>query len=178
MILITITEQGATPGILKKLWNQLTKQCWTELGTYWHAHLREKHFTHAGATEYAYDKRQGEHLLRSWDKGFSRTYTYRKLQRFGHTYPLVWSGASRTLTKIRNIQATRDGVRVVMNAPTLNFRKGNRGIGKTMREEMTTVSAREQVVLAGVWDQAFQKGIDAVKEQSSKRLYELAIRGR
>lgn len=177
MILITVIEQGATPGVLKKHWNTLVKACWEALGSHWHARMREKHFTHAGATEYGYDKRQGERGSQS-GLGFRSSYTGRKLRRFGHTLPLVWSGASRTLSQIRNVRTTRDGVKVVMNTPTLNFRKGKLGKGKTMREEMTTVSAREEVELAGVWDRSFQMRIEGTKEQSAKRLYELAIRGR
>ena len=175
MIQITVTEIGATPGILKKHFNALTKKCWEAMGNYWHAHLREKHFTHAGATEYGYDKRQGERGSPG-DKGFRRSYTGRKLRRFGHTYPLVWSGASRTLTRIRNVKSTKDGCRVVMNVPTLNFRKGKLGRGKTMREEMTTVSQRERELLPGVWDREFQKGIDEVREVSAKQLYAMSQR--
>jgi hypothetical protein len=177
VIQITIIEQGATPGILKKHWNALVKHCWEAMGNHWHAHLREKHFTHSGATEYGYDKRQGERG-NPGDKGFRSSYTGRKLRKFGHSLPLVWSGASRTLSRIRNVRTTKDGARVVMNMPTLNFRKGKLGKGRTMREEMTTVSARERVELAGVWDKAFQERVDGVKEQSARRLWELAIRGR
>ena len=132
MISINIIEKGATPGIIKKLWNKLARECWIAMGEHWHREMRAKHFTHRGASEYGYDKRQGEGRSPG-DKGFLRTYTGRKLRRFGHTYPLVWSGASRTLSAIRDVRATRDGSRVVMNTPTLNFRKGKLGRGKTMR---------------------------------------------
>jgi hypothetical protein len=195
MIAISMYERGATPGLLKKLWNKLAKACWSEVAIHWHKEMRPKHFTHAGAREYGYDKRQGEGGIGRHDdwralgagasftdrmgrRAFYRTYTGRKLQRFGHTYPLVWSGASRTLTGMRNISATKSGSRVTMNAPTLNFRKGKTGTGKTMREEMTTVSSGERVVIAGVWDRAFQSGIEGVREESAKHLFGMAMRGR
>lgn len=158
-----MTETGAVPGVLKRELNRLLKQAWETLGIYWHANFREKHFTHAGATEYQYDKRQGEDRSQG-GKGFFRTYTGRKLRRFGHTLPLVWSGASRTRSRIRDVRATRAGVRVVINAPTLNFRKGRLATGKTMREEMTTVSAKERRDLAVVHEKALKQGIEDIRE--------------
>lgn len=183
MIRIAITETGAVPGVLKRELNRLLKEAWAAIGLYWHKNFRPKHFTRAGAREYGYDKRQGEdgavgenpgdfggmHGMwraqrRLGPRGFFSTYTGRKLQKWNHTNPLVWTGISKEQSEQRNIQATRNGVKVVMNTPRLNFRKGKLGMGKTMREEMTAVSAAEAEVLAQVYDTNLTRGISDIKE--------------
>lgn len=128
------------------------KAAWLAIATIWHQNLRPKHFTHAGAREYAYDKRQGEV---GSGRPFKGSYTARKLRLFGHTLPLVWSGASRTRSAIRNIKSTSKGARVTMNVPTLNFRKGRNAKGKSMREELTTVSLPERKALANYLGRVF-----------------------
>jgi hypothetical protein len=165
MIKISIKETGMVPGMLKREFNNLMRQCYRAMGTWWHAQMRPKHFTHRGATEYGYDPRQGERG--SGAKTFKRSYSGRKLRKFGHTLPLVWTGASRTRSLIRDIRVTKDSARVVLSTPTLNFKRGRKpGAKKTLREEMTTVSDGERKELARVFDRAFEA---AVRENRDER---------
>lgn len=63
------------------------------------------HFTHQGATRYGYQKRK-------------TGYEQRKLRRFGHTYPLVFTGQSkREILSRVNLSFTGKGVRVRVVAP-------------------------------------------------------------
>jgi hypothetical protein len=116
----------------------------TWAGRYWDQTFREKHFTSAGATEYGYTPREGERGNPS-SKGFRRSYTGRKLRKFGHTRPLEYTGESRRRTRSPRIVATAKRgealVRIKMDSPGLNRRYSGSRIN--MRQEMTTVSTRE-----------------------------------
>ena len=160
MLYIEVKQRGATPDLLKREFNRLSKESWEDLGSAWHKDMRPKHFTHRGATEYGYSPRNKEYELR-------------KFRRFGHTYPLVWSGSSRTLSGIGNIRGTRGDVRVVMNTPTLNFKRGKLGSlsgAKTLREEMTTVSDAEVEPLTEVCVKGFDAKAAFIREESWSRI--------
>ena len=160
MLYVEVRQRGATPDLLKRTFNELSKTSWDDMGREWHKTMRPKHFTHRGATEYHYSPRNKEYELR-------------KFRRLGHTYPLVWSGASKKLSVIRNVRSTRGGVRVVMNTPTLNFRRGKLGSlsgAKTLREEMTTVSDAEVKALTEVWVKGFDARAAFIREESWSRL--------
>lgn len=109
------------------------------IATWWHRKFRPKHFTIRGAREYSYQPRGGSRGLREPEPG---SYTARKKIAFGHTRPLEWSGESKALTRIRNIRFSSTRARVVMRAPTLNFKSGRRR--ETMRDELTRISRREK----------------------------------
>ena len=132
----------------------------TAIGHYWHRALRPKHFTHRGATEYNYEPRVGER----WNlgsKGFRASYTGRKLRRFGHTRPLVYTGQSERDSKIARIVATSKRVRVIMTLPRLNWRHPSRG--KTMREELTTISKGEERLLLRLFRDRVIAGLNGIK---------------
>ena len=143
---IEIRTRGLAAG-RKAAHNRALKYAWEQTGVYWHEHFREKHFTSAGATEYGYKPRQGERG-RQGAKGFSRSYTGRKLKKYGHTRPLELTGQSRASTRTRKVTATSKGARVVMRAPALNFKA--RGSDINMNEEMRTISPAESKVLSRV----------------------------
>lgn len=167
MVLIRVTERGAVPGVAKRELNTMLKAAWEETGVHWHRSMRPKHFTHAGAREYGYTPRKGERGA-AGTKGFRQSYTGRKLKRFGHTLPLVYTGESRELTRIRDVRATSKGVRIVMNAPKLNFRSRHSTIN--MRDEMTRISAGEARELVAVLDAAYQRRLDAVRDVRTREI--------
>jgi len=117
------------------------KEAFGDAATMWHREMRPKHFTHAGAREYNYARR-------------SERYTRRKLRTHGHTYPLVWTGATRNLTRICDVRTTSKGARVVMRAPKL-LRPG----GPNMAEELRTVSAAENRRIAAAFDRSVNQGL-------------------
>lgn len=149
MILFKIKYQGAVPRLAQRELRRLLRDSFEDAGVFWHRMFRRKHFTKAGAREYGYTPRKGEQAGRG-SKAFRRSHTGRKLRQFGHTLPLVFTGQSRQLTRIRDIRATSKGVRIVMRAPGLNRRP--RGGRINLREEMTRVSIRERDALVKRFD--------------------------
>lgn len=168
LVIFTIKHTGATPGVTRRRLNQIMKQAWRAAGGFWHQTLRPKHFTKRGAKEYGYSPRQGEAGHRGKPIKFARSYTGRKLRDQGHTRPLEYSGASRTLTRIRDVRATSKGGRVVLHARTFNRPRKNATM--SMREEMTAVSAKEQKQIARVIDKVIQKLLNASRVVRRKRL--------
>lgn len=140
--------RGATPKLAARVRNQVQKEGIEKSLSHWHAHMRPKHFTHEGAREYGYTPRQGE---RGSQHRFKGSYTQRKLQKFGHTRPLEFSGTSKALSANKNIKATSKGGRCKINAPALNFKHPNSTI--VMRDEMTRVTRAEASEIA---EQVFQ----------------------
>jgi hypothetical protein len=130
MLLLKITESGVTPRKLRPIVRQMQITMFGKLGAYWHRYFRPKHFTAAGAAEYGYTPR-------------TQKYTRRKLRTFNHANPLVYSGESRELARMKDIRATSKGVKIVMPAVRkLNFTpKGGR---IKMADELRTISAGEQ----------------------------------
>lgn len=139
MFLIKVTERGATPKLTAKQHRHHTRDMLNNAGVKWHRDYRPKHFTKAGAREYGYEPRGGEQRSGSPFKG---SYTAKKLRLFGHTRPLVFTGESEARTRVRDIRANSKRVRVVMNAPALNFRPTPQS--PDLRDEMTRVSPAEQ----------------------------------
>lgn len=116
------------------------KGAFLTMGAYWHQHFRKRHFATVAYREYDYAPRKGDELPFG-SREFWRSYVGRKLRKMGHRLPLVYSGASRTLAKIRDVRATSKGGRIMIHAPTLNLRpKGGR---INLREEMARISPRE-----------------------------------
>lgn len=129
------------PGMKKSEFNRGLKGAWAEAGEHWHRRFLKKHFANAATREYSYRPRQGE-AGNPHPKGFKRSYTGKKLKKYGHTRPLELTGTGRAMAeKNHDVRSTSKGVRVVMRAPVFNFRSKKSLIN--MRNELTTVSAPE-----------------------------------
>jgi hypothetical protein len=167
MLVIKLRSEGAVPKVAKRTLNKSYKAAFQSAGLHWHRRYSRKHFTAAGAREYGYSPRQGERMGRG-TKRFRKSYTGRKLRLFGHVLPLVWSGASRLLARIRDARSTSKGVRVLIHARTLNRpRKGGK---KSMREEMTTISDREERRLKQQIGETLTRRFARIRTKSTKRL--------
>jgi hypothetical protein len=151
---ITMVERGATPGLSAKWHNEAAKEGWQHTGRYWVEHLRDKHFTPEGAREYGYKKRKGEGMAVN-SKGYERTYTARKMARFGHTDPLTYSGDSRRGMQSAKVSATGKGGTIRMPSGNLGFRPPKSQIN--MRDEMARISQGEAPELAGVLAQRYHR---------------------
>ena len=167
MALIKITETGAVPGITKKELPRIHRLIMLEVGMLWHQKMRPKHFTQEGAVEYHYKKR-------------TEKYTRRKRTMFGHEDPLVFSGASRTLSAnatIRPFARKADGemvagVRVSMPVKAFNFiPKG----GKiNMVQEFKRVSPREIKEINRYIAVRFKELVKELKRYKTQTLYKWA----
>ena len=160
---IKIRERGPTPGLLKRAFNAMKQKCFLAAGIFWHKEFRVKHFTKSGATEYGYTPRKT-----SGKYGFKSSYTGRKLREKGHTKPLVWSGESMALTRMRDVRATSKRGRVVIRAPRFNTQPKNSTID--MRYEMTRVTEREAVQMIRVYDHSLDSQLRAFRATQSKTI--------
>lgn len=155
--MILIKTNGTGAGIPKRQLNQMLRSGFEELGVKWHREYRPLHFTNQASTRYNYQPRQGERGSNVPFRSKNRlSYTARKLRNYGHTKPLVLTGESEQLTRIRNVTATSKGCRVRMNAPTLNFRPH-------MREELTRMIDSEREALTKTLDDHIDSELEKIK---------------
>jgi hypothetical protein len=166
MILLGMTERGATPRHLRRHMRRILKEAWEETAIHWHRHMLPKHFTQQGAREYRYTPRKGERG--GGGKSFRRSYTGRKLAAKGHTRPLVYSGLTRFSTRLRQITSTSKGARVRLNVPAyIRWRLRHSKID--MADELTRVTAAEEAELTRVLEGAIQRRIDGIADVTLTR---------
>jgi hypothetical protein len=169
LIRTRIEYRGAIAALLKRseFNKMILKPSWQKTGVHWSQHFWEKHFTEAGAAEYAYLPRAGQ-LLPRGSKRYRESYTGRKERQMGHTRPLEWSGDLKRESRRQMIQATSKGVTVRMRARKANWRNPKSRIN--MAEELGTLSIREQRELRGVLDKGIQGGIDRIRSRITKTI--------
>ncbi|MCG8407561.1 MAG: hypothetical protein MI923_20380 [Phycisphaerales bacterium] len=167
MIIFTFKERGPVPRVIRKEFNRIKKSAYRHIGNYWHRFFLRKHFTRAGAKEYGYLPRKGESGNPD-PFNFKRSYTGRKLKRFGHTNPLVFSGESMRRAMVRIVRSTSRGARVVMKAPAFNFRNKHSNIN--MREELTRVSRPERQKKVQLFDRFLDRRLEAINKTRTVRI--------
>lgn len=165
-VYLTVKYTGAVPGIARKLLPGIKKTAYGAAGVDWHRTARPKHFTKAGASEYGYAPRKGE-AGNPHRGGFRRSYTGQKLAKMGHTRPLVYTGQSMALTRLRDVRATSTGARVVMNAPGLNRR--NPASKVNPRAELTALSDADRDRAARTIDQSMDASFKAITTTETKQ---------
>jgi len=140
------------------------KRAFYHIGKYWHEHFLPKHFTHAGAREYHYEKRKGQGET---GKKFKQSYTGKKHRVLGHTLPLVYSGETRQrATQTQIIKANSKRVRVILRANKLNFIPTGGSIN--MLQEIRSVSDAENKVLQDEFNKHFQMTIERTNAKKKK----------
>jgi len=166
IITFNITRTGWMADISRRKFNACLREAFRAIGVYWWKHFRSKHFTARGAAEYDYQPRKGEGGNVD-EKDFRRSYTGRKLRRFGHTRPLVWTGKSERDSRTARIVATAKRVRVKMTLPRLNWRHESRR--QTMREELTTISAKEETKLRKLFRDVLVIGLYRIRGRKRRK---------
>lgn len=147
---ITVRERGPVPRGMRKAFNAASKRAWADVGVYFHEHLREARFTEEHARAVGYTRRRGEAMPRG-TKAFRRSYTGRKLQRFGHTRPLEFTGDTRRAMRTATLAPTSKGVKVrYPGARAFNFRHPQSQV--RMNEEFRRLTHAETMLLAEVYD--------------------------
>ncbi len=163
MILFKVKYTGAVPSVARQALGRIKRESWRQTGEHWHGRYRPKHFRRSGAREYGYAPRTGEPGSSNPKGGYMR----RKRREKGHSLPLVWSGTSRQLTRLRDVRATSKGARVVMNAPGLNRRHPKSRIN--MRDEMTRISVRERTQLTKVLDGGLDRRLRQIRTRRTRK---------
>ncbi len=142
MILNVRYEGAASAKVAKRQLNKITRTGFLALGVMWHKDFRPKHFTRGGAGEYGYRPR-------------TTAYNAKKLKRFGHKDPLVFTGESRTRSRIRNVKATRKGNRISLGTPRINF--------SGRASELRVISRTEKGVLTNRMQRHMVKELNGLK---------------
>lgn len=133
MVKATFIGFPTKPGMQRQI-NDEVREEMRAMGQAWKERYLPKHFTRAGAREYAYKDR-------------TKGYMMKKARKQGHQDPLVYSGESRARALgAGNIVATaiakKASVAVSVNANTLNFRAAGKG-GIDLYNEVIAVADGE-----------------------------------
>jgi hypothetical protein len=117
---IEIRERGRAPRRLAKAYGQASKTSWRETGLHYHQTMRPKRFTVAHGKAAGYQPRKGDEF--AWGtKQFWKSYVGRKVRKFKHRRPLVWSGETERRARAVNIVAQRNVAKMRYALNALNF---------------------------------------------------------
>lgn len=167
MLGIEVRYKGAFPKLKKSVWNkQVSIPTIREALEHWHGKFRAKHFTEEGAREYKYAARKGQNIPRGTKK-FNRSYVGRKLAKTGHMRPLVFSGVTERLARVRDIRVNSKRGRAIL-PPGLNRKHPKSRI--RMRDEATRVSSREEATLERIADRSVTAKLNAINTTERKKL--------
>lgn len=172
MVLFTMTEIGAVPGVMLKTLRPILKKGFMEAGRFWQRELLPGHFTRKAISKYNYEPREGDvggkatilFVGRDGKPRRKKSYTTRKQEKFGHKLPLVWSGASRALAGTGKVTATSSRVRITVPAPNLNRRPH-------MREEVVAVTPQEEIQLARIIERYVTVSFNKSRRRKVKKLF-------
>ncbi len=160
-IAFRVEYRGVPGAITQSRLNELLKAAYLRMGEYWHERFREKHFTAQGGREYGYGARSGERLHRG-SKRWKRSYAGRKYSRSGgNPRPLVWSGETEILSRIKNVTATKNSCTVRLRTPKLNYRP-------QLRDEMTRVTQQEERSLLRVFRDNLRQSLKTERTRGLK----------
>ncbi|MCA9270967.1 MAG: hypothetical protein KDA41_20945 [Planctomycetales bacterium] len=170
---ITFKERGATPRGMAKRLNVHKRAAGQLMGNYFHRNLVDKRFTEPHAQEAGYTKRKGESIPRG-DKRFRRSYTGRKLRKYGHTRPLEFSGETRQrIRAYANITATSTSRHTTVKVAYPGARRFNLRHPKSrinMALEFRRIVPSEFTPLARVYDADLEQRLRSDSEPAIQRL--------
>jgi len=138
-----LRDRGSTPRGMARRINAMKKQSWDAAAILFHAEMRDARFSHAHARAAGYAPR-------------SRMYEKRKLKRFGHTYPLQFTGRTRRAVNMARITTTGRSARVAYaGARVLNFRNPKSQVNAVL--EFTTIIQNEADRIAKEFDNTLDR---------------------
>lgn len=172
---IKVRERGATPRGMAKMMNIIKRRAALKgMAHYFHEHLRAKRFTSEHGATAGYHKRKGEGMPRG-SKQFRRSYTGKKLRKYGHTLPLVHSGESREAAKSANLSATATSNSTTARAAYPGLRKFNWRHPKSrinMALEFRQITKYEAAWLAKSYDEELDRGLGEVTHTEERTVSE------
>ena len=123
-------------GIGKRVLNNAFKDTLRDMGEEWHAKFLHLHFDESAYTRYGFYQRKGGGMSPG-AKGFKSTYVGKKLKKYGHNRPLVFTGQGIIEAfGPAKIRGSHKEARVVLPSK-FNFRHPKSRI--SMRDEITRV---------------------------------------
>jgi hypothetical protein len=131
---------------MRKVINAAMKDAWFQTGAEFHRENSDKRFTHRHASEAGYALR-------------SKNYERRKLKKFGHTNPLVYSGTSRLASRAASVTSTSKTVKIrYPGLRVFNFK--NPKMRADMNKEFTTVLPQETQASARYFDEKLDRKLN------------------
>ena len=157
MIAFVLDYRGPTPRGTKRALPRIQKEAFIDLGQAWLGDMLPDHFRQSAVSKYGYTQR-------------TAGYRAAKLRVKAHRKPLVWSGDTEKYAKAnsRVASATSRGVRIVVNAPTLN--RTPKGRALNMRREVVAITTDEIEVLNGRFERLVERKLNRVSENRRVRL--------
>ena len=153
---IKIRERGAVPRNMAKQHRQASRQAYQEIAEQHHRENTPKRFTKEHAAAAGYRKRKGEEM-QFRTKAFWGSYTGRKLRKFGHALPLVFTGQTRDRARMATIQVTTNRGQIRYSVNALNFNPWT-------RDEFISLTPAEVATLGqtfeGVYARIFDRDLD------------------
>jgi hypothetical protein len=150
-----IKYTGPVPGssnMRQSQFNQIVRDAWIEVAHFWHEHILPKHFTEEGGREYGYMARKGDQVS---GKAFNSTYQGKKLKKWGHQKPLVWSGELEQKSHVAGITATATSSgsqckTTLPNCQKANWKNPNTKID--MPDELTRFSEADREIIVRMFN--------------------------
>lgn len=162
---ILIKQTGPTPELMKREMNAIMTGTLAAVADN-HFRFMHMHFEPIAFSRYGYKPRKGMNLS---GKPFYRSYTGRKMKRFGHMLPLVYSGESRDLALgNKDVRATRKEARLVQHARGLNRRNPRSDI--RMNDEIRAIAPSEEREAVRVAEREFKKRVRAITATKTTRV--------
>ena len=125
---VSLTVIGP-PTVRKSDYNKMARETMRTLGNQWHKRFRAPHFTLGAYTRYGYLRRKP-------------TYDRIKKKAVGHVKPLVLSGTSEALSRVKTVRATKNSSTVRM--PIRQFNRVSRHSKIDKVKEFQTVAITEK----------------------------------
>jgi hypothetical protein len=144
----------------------LLKRVYHAIGERWGSEFLPLHFGPA-QKKYDYTPRAGEGAGVT-GKQFWRSYTGRKKKKYGHTLALVHTGESRRRARAYRVASTRNGAKVTVPAPALNYRNPNSNVD--MASEVRQVTPDEQRNLAAYGSRILARSLRELTGRTTRRL--------
>lgn len=141
-IFFSVKLRGLPLGLPKPEWNKMLKASYGAALEYWHKEIRPGHFEETAYSKYHYQYRTRKHRIR-------------KMKKFGHNRPMVYTGLSLLKSERFKIVSSAKKARLVMNVPALNLRRSD--ISPNMREELTIVTQEERRRMINVFTDTLRK---------------------
>jgi hypothetical protein len=147
---VMIPNYRTGPRGIQKAVTEALRDGWYQAALYFHLTLREKRFTAEHARKAGYAPRKGQDKGQG-SKSFWKSYTGRKMKKFGHTRPLEFTGRTRKAMATANISATTKGATIrYPGARVFNYRNPLSDPAMNLNLEFRTILPEEADAMAKI----------------------------
>ena len=162
-----LTQQGAIAAFGRRSVNDVVRAAFAKAGDHWGRNFLLKHFTKAGAREYDYAPRKGEHA-RAGSKRFKRIAGPAE-RRAGEILPLVYSGELKREASTYRVTAKATSKTAYAHVALPRANKANR-LATKFRGELHRVSKAEWQVLTRLINRAILAGLNRLPARKHKKI--------